>query len=285
MAAARTARAATRGKKATTGKDDAVTPPTTKTKASKAASATPTRSRSGTARRGGNGNTSPYFDKKAKGKQATKSKRDEVDDELSEPTGLTSESELSSDSGAESAFDPESDDEPEDDEVMNGDESESDADATPKAGSKRKATVADKAKAKWGRGAKGRQSGASAAEAVELGSDDDDVELEEGQVVAGRIYPAPKTGQGGSYRRFSLANASPRGPSLAKHAQLPRPPPNPREQRPRLVPRTRAGVSPSRSRKRWFRAELTCTGVEGVRRAHAGAHERGRRRAARPAAQ
>ncbi|TXT11172.1 hypothetical protein VHUM_01923 [Vanrija humicola] len=199
-AARRTARA-TRGTK-TVDADDAVSTPSTKPKpAPKASSATPTRAKSGTTR--GNANTSPYFDKtkkaQPKGRPDKKAKRDDAtdDDELSEPTGLTSESELSSDSGAESAFDPESDDDADEaDDAMNGDDSEEeDEEATPKAGSKRKATTAaDKAKDKWGRGTKKRQSGASAADAVELGSDDD-VELEEGQFVAGRIYPAPKTGQ------------------------------------------------------------------------------------------
>ncbi|KAL1409878.1 hypothetical protein Q8F55_003877 [Vanrija albida] len=183
MAAAARAARATRKKKPD---DDEVTP----RKAKAAAASTPTRSASGRAKTS-KAKTSPYFNKAARGKRKAES-----EDSAAEPTGLTSDDEdETTDSGAGSAFDPDSDDEADDDaDAMNGDDSEEEATPKPKGGAKRKApasSAADKAQAKWGRGAKGRK---SAAEPVELGSDDD-IELEEGQEIAGRIYPAPTTGQ------------------------------------------------------------------------------------------
>ncbi|WVR08496.1 hypothetical protein IAU60_005551 [Kwoniella sp. DSM 27419] len=175
--------------------------------------------------------TSPYFDKKAngptkakaakggngkaaltKGKngaKARKVKAEEDDEDEDEPTGLTSsESPSSSDDNSEDAFDPDSDEE--EDEPIEGDEEEDDEgsvdsdflDEDEGAKKKRKPTggkvgqrPGPSKKVKSDGTSKGK-SGSVYIEGYEDEDEDDgDVELEEGQELAGRIYPAPKTGQ------------------------------------------------------------------------------------------
>ncbi|KAL7422700.1 hypothetical protein Q5752_001991 [Cryptotrichosporon argae] len=148
---------------------------------------------------GRSGTTSPYF-KNGKGVRGAgvKPEDDSGGEEGSEakrgPTGLTEteDSGSSSDSSdSEDSFAPSDEDEAEED--MSSDTGEEDEDEdkeTP--GSKRRSV---------GTSSGGRESRmtkrAKAAEVddEETEEDDNDTDLEEGQVVAGRIYPAPKIGQ------------------------------------------------------------------------------------------
>lgn len=200
-----------------------------------------------------------------------------------EPTGLTSDEDSESESGSD-----EEDDASEASEVSDSDEAdgetdafepsaseqeveediESDAsediDATPKAGRKRGAAA--KAPA-----AKKRK------KAVEEGEeeDEDDIELEPGQKIVARIkvYPAPKTGQGGCFE-LSLVSAeltdSAARANLTQHARLPDAPPVPEVQHARVVQVARADVPASGE------------GVARLRASDADQVQRGRRPAASP---
>ncbi|KAK6906757.1 hypothetical protein I203_100744 [Kwoniella mangroviensis CBS 8507] len=165
--------------------------------------------------------TSPYFDKsKGKGKVAQSKKvkgkaKVEEDEDGDSPSGLTESDEPSSsdDGGSEDDFDPSSSSEPE--ELI---EEESDEDGSidsefldedqpkKKTGNKRKSVsgggkgggVAKKVKLSNGTGTgvgKGKSDVKIEGYDDEDEYDDEEIELEEGQEIAGRIYPAPKTGQ------------------------------------------------------------------------------------------
>ncbi|WVQ95521.1 hypothetical protein IAU59_002618 [Kwoniella sp. CBS 9459] len=165
--------------------------------------------------------TSPYFSKargqnqKGKGKNAaSKGKaRMEAGDSDDEPTGMT-ESEpdwgsSSDDGGSEDDFDPSSDDN--DDEAIDDDDESIDSDYLDDQDGHRKRKAkslgggrggsAKKAKTNHGSGtnknAPKKKNGTQVyIEGYEDEDDDeDDTDLEEGQEIAGRIYPAPKTGQ------------------------------------------------------------------------------------------
>ena len=80
-------------------------------------------------------------------------------------------------------------------------------------------------------------------QAVEADDDDDEdaeaseVELEEGQVIAGRIYPAPTTGQG-MLSAISSADTnifSPTRSYISQYLQIPQEPTNTREKRSGMV--------------------------------------------------
>ncbi|WVF67960.1 hypothetical protein IAT40_002722 [Kwoniella sp. CBS 6097] len=170
--------------------------------------------------------TSPYFPKtqKAKGKGKPVEKKNgtkassakgrakkEEEDSDNEPTGMT-DSEANSgsssdDGGSEDDFDPSSDDE--EDEAMDDEDDESidsdylDEEDGPK---KRKTKPSGGARAGSAKKAKtshtvGKVKAAKSGSKVYIegyedeDEDGDDTDLEEGQEVAGRIYPAPKTGQ------------------------------------------------------------------------------------------
>lgn len=143
---------------------------------------------------------------------------DESDEEggttLHDATGMTdSESDTSSESGvSEDDFAPSSAEEDAEDAGEESEDIESEVDSDDldeedvkprKGGSKRKSTGASggsaKKKVKTGSGhgavrPNGKHEGIEGYEDED--ADDDEIELEEGQEIAGRIYPAPKTGQG-----------------------------------------------------------------------------------------
>ncbi|TYJ52282.1 hypothetical protein B9479_007125 [Cryptococcus floricola] len=183
---------------------------------------TPTSTRSGRTVTKLGTTTSPYFaNGKSKGRSTKKVDKDDEDDDegLAEPTGMTSSEEGSSDdSGSEDDFGP-SEDESEEGEAepeeSSGSEMDSDHidDEKPKSKSKKKrkasspkASSAKKAKTQGHTSKKTSNAGVKKAEEqgreyIEGYDDEDedadfsDSDLEEGQELAGRIYPAPKTGQ------------------------------------------------------------------------------------------
>ncbi|WVQ70530.1 hypothetical protein IAR50_000049 [Cryptococcus sp. DSM 104548] len=186
--------------------------------------ATPTSTRSGRAVTKPGATTSPYFaNGKSKGRPAAKNAKEEDDEDdegLAEPTGLTSSEESSDDdSGSEDDFGPSedgSDEEEGEPEDSSGSEVDSDHidDEKPyksKSKAKRKASSPEassskKAKTQGHTGKKTSNAGVRKAEEqgreyIEGYDDEDedadfsDSDLEEGQELAGRIYPAPKTGQ------------------------------------------------------------------------------------------
>ncbi|OCF45705.1 hypothetical protein I317_00608 [Kwoniella heveanensis CBS 569] len=161
--------------------------------------------------------TSPYFPRPKTGRQKVAiSKRgnkiapEESDDEV---TGMTeSESNAGSssdDGGSEDNFDPSSDDEDEGIEDEDDDDESVDSDYLddedgPK---KRKAMIKGGGPTGKAKKAKISHKASSTGKAAKNGSqvyiegyededeDEDDTDLEEGQEIAGRIYPAPRTGQ------------------------------------------------------------------------------------------
>jgi hypothetical protein len=182
------------------------------------------------------------------------------DEALDSATGMTeSESESDSDSeNSEDAFDPSSQEDEEEEEVEEPTESEIDSDNLDEDDARGKASK-NKRKSVGKTSTSGRGVPAKKAKTETVGStklaknnghapiegyedeedDDDEIELEEGQEIAGRIYPAPKTGQGGSGtlspqgRREvgSLLTYSSTRSDIAKHPQLPEEPANTRAQR------------------------------------------------------
>ncbi|KAI9633604.1 uncharacterized protein MKK02DRAFT_28411 [Dioszegia hungarica] len=176
------------------------------------------------------GKSSPYFKGRAtaspsKGRVSAKvqangngkaaAKRGKAKKDPADVTGLTStEEEDSSDSDAasEDDFAPSSaggnaggeEDEDEDMDEDEEDEDESDVDSDDldgggskskrKRGTPKKGSATKKVKVESGK--KGKVAGKTRVDGFEDDEEDDmEVELEEGQEVAGRIYPAPKTGQ------------------------------------------------------------------------------------------
>ncbi|WVQ85875.1 hypothetical protein IAT38_008043 [Cryptococcus sp. DSM 104549] len=181
--------------------------------------ATPTSTRSG--RSVGKGKvTSPYFAKgKGKNGSAKKGKKEEVEDDDDEgflsATGMT-ESEVDSsedNAGSEDDFGPSEGEDVEEAEEESDEESvDSDFldEEDDKGKGKKRKTVGKSSGAKAGSAKKAKSStkGSKPAKAAANGGthegiegyehedeDDDDTDLEEGQELAGRIYPAPKTGQ------------------------------------------------------------------------------------------
>ncbi|CAK9786604.1 hypothetical protein CC85DRAFT_290700 [Cutaneotrichosporon oleaginosum] len=153
--------------------------------------------------------------KSAKGKpagSASKKRKAESDsDELSEPTGLTSESgsdsELSDASDFEPDADVEDDDEPEAIEAISVlDDSADDEDEAPPLKKARSSLARDQKQKQPAKGKKlltgpgrlevkvvnGRR---VTALGEELDDDSDDLDLEDGQEVVGRTYPAPRSGR------------------------------------------------------------------------------------------
>ncbi|KAK4687708.1 hypothetical protein P7C73_g2409, partial [Tremellales sp. Uapishka_1] len=114
------------------------------------------------------------------------------------PTGLTSSSDDSSSSGGDSAdaFDPSSDDALEEDEDIASDDESLDSDHLDE-----EESVGKKRKSRAGAGGAGGSAKKGKTVKVEGYEEEDeedqaeDVELEEGQEIAGRIYQAPKSGQ------------------------------------------------------------------------------------------
>lgn len=155
------------------------------------------------------GQTSPYFSKSKK--LVTRDVGASINDKRKKPvkdprdvTGLTeteSDDTSEDDSGDDDVFaasDEDSVGEDEEDEEVGDDSGDSDDFDTPK--SKKRKVASGKSN-----GAKGRTVNGSAKKGKQVrvdGYEDEDeldeVELEEGQELAGRIYPAPKTGQGES---------------------------------------------------------------------------------------
>lgn len=152
----------------------------------------------------------------ANGNGKAAAKRGKAKKDPADVTGLTStEEEDSSDSDAasEDDFAPSSaggnaggeEDEDEDMDEDEEDEDESDVDSDDldgggskskrKRGTPKKGSATKKVKVESGK--KGKVAGKTRVDGFEDDEEDDmEVELEEGQEVAGRIYPAPKTGQG-----------------------------------------------------------------------------------------
>lgn len=135
-----------------------------------------------------------------KGKGRAKAESDESDG-AHEPTGLTSDEESDSElSDASEAFEPDDDDEPEEVEVISVGDSSDDEPPKKKPRVSVSAKPTAKGKATTTTTAKGKSRGRGGAKRVtalgeELDSEDE-VELEDGQEVAGMIYPAPKEGRG-----------------------------------------------------------------------------------------
>lgn len=148
----------------------------------------------------------------SRGKGKAKAK-EESDDELAEPTGLTSD-ESNSGSGSESSelsdasdFEPEpegDDDDPEAISVISVSDDESDAPPRKKARSslaknqKQKRPVKSEKHAGPGHLEVKVVNGRRVTALGEELDDDSDYDLEDGQEVVGRIYPAPRSGRGGS---------------------------------------------------------------------------------------
>ncbi|KAK8850416.1 hypothetical protein IAR55_004334 [Kwoniella newhampshirensis] len=201
--------------------------PRAKTSTTLKQSTTPTSTRSGRSVKPTT--SSPYFPKaqtkpntgqrqaksrkEARGTAGARSRQvnDESDDEFDSATGLTESEPPSStdDSDSEDAFDPSSDEgfEEYDEEVVQADGSDVDSDfldeeENEKKGKKRKSVGGGgggtkKVKEENGPGKVKRDSGKGGhgIEGYENEDDDSEIELEDGQEIAGRIYPAPKTGQ------------------------------------------------------------------------------------------
>lgn len=125
--------------------------------------------------------TSPYFNGSA-GKRAKTKAREESEDE---PTGMTETESESDSSGPGSDFNPVSENEDEDDiEVVSVDSDELDEEPV----TRRKSTIGEaKGIAKPLKPKKARK---------KVQDSDDEIVLEEGQQIAGRIHPAPKEGWG-----------------------------------------------------------------------------------------
>lgn len=154
----------------------------------------------------------------------------------------------STDSDSEDAFDPPSDEEEEELDPEEEEEEEVDSDfldeedvQVKKSQAKRKSTGGGGTTSK-----KTKSNGTSRTkkgdhEPVEGYEDEDDedheIELEEGQEIAGRIYPAPKTGLGGSpvrCKRLRLTYSTARA-DLTEHIELLKELANTRKKRPRVV--------------------------------------------------
>ena len=166
------------------------------------------------------GQTSPYFSKtKGKGKGPAKRTgkaqlngsaptkgKGRVEKDPQDVTGLT-ETETESDSPADDSEDDfaesdedsvAEDDEEDEDEDDSGDSD--DFDDTPKA---KKRKVASKSNGKRKANVSAKKGKHAPVDGYEDEENEDEVELEEDQELAGRIYPAPKTGQGGSLQGWS----------------------------------------------------------------------------------
>jgi hypothetical protein len=183
--------------------------------------------------------TSPYFNKTkgstsrsktstSKSKKVVKAEEDDNGVELLSNTGLTSSGSSSSSNASDSAdaFDPDSDVQDEviedaeledsEDEEVDSDFLDENSDAGRK-GKKRKsmgggsgatskrvrgedADGESKVKSKGDKSVKKEIGGHGIEGYEDEGDDFSDVELEEGQEIAGRIYPAPTTGKGKSAR-------------------------------------------------------------------------------------
>jgi hypothetical protein len=167
---------------------------------------------------------------KKQGNRRAKAVNEEDDDEDNEgvellsATGLTESGSSSSSNGSDSedAFDPSSDDEDEVIEDAEGEEREVDSDfldGESDVGAKTKkrksiaggeggravaggGSSAKRTKVVKGENGDGEMKKVNGGHGIEGYEDEDadlsDIELEEGQELAGRIYPAPKTGQGRS---------------------------------------------------------------------------------------
>lgn len=168
----------------------------------------------------------------AKGKGKGKAASESEDEGLDEPSGLTSDEDDSDLSEASSAFEPEDEAEDEVEAISVGDSDVSDDIDAPPRKKARAAAASSNAKGKGkgpskvstaggdragtppggklyyndnGRMLKATVSG-NGRRVTALGeelSDDDDVDLEDGQEIVGRIYPAPKNGRGESARATS----------------------------------------------------------------------------------
>ncbi len=171
--------------------------------------------------------TTPASQKRPSAKQASagRNKAAKREDDLDSATGLTpTPSPSSSDAGSEDEFDPPSSDEDdpvEEEELDEKDDSELDSDFLDEeddeyAGKGR----TRKSNGGGGVGGSGKKvkttpstgrGGSKGKVRVEGFEDEDEmdeeVELEEGQEIAGRIYPAPKSGQGGVVLPGAMDNA------------------------------------------------------------------------------
>ena len=131
--------------------------------------------------------------------------KDDEDDEQDSATGLTETSSSSSDAASEDAFDPESSvaDEPIESDLDSDflDEKDDFDPPSAKRGKKRNGT---------GRGGGSATKNRVKPRGIEGYDDeefeDDAIELDEGQVVAGRIYSAPGTGQGKCYTKVRISD-------------------------------------------------------------------------------
>ena len=164
------------------------------------------------------------------------------------PTGMTEtdSSTSSEDAGSEDAFDPtadeeevveEEDEDEDEDEEMDSDNLDDDEDDDDRKKRRKRASNGGGSRAKTtqsqgkveGKKSKGKK------EIVEGYEDEDDepdhdVELEDGQEIAGRIYPAPKTGQGEFVLCDIELRCSSRWSDIEEHVSVPQKPADTREE-------------------------------------------------------
>lgn len=164
-----------------------------------------------------------------------KIEQDVSDDDNVEPTASSTDQSSDGDDDSEDAFNPDSS--ATEEEVI-GDEEESDIDSDfldeeKQDHGKKRAKRKSGAGAGGGSAKKARTSTGQGNQAAHDDEDEDanlsDAELEEGQTVAGRIYPAPTTGQG-KLARFSWlprSSLSATWQNIYEHIELPEEPTDP----------------------------------------------------------